>query len=106
MAQSPKKIKRSWKPERKSFHRDKTNYAFYNSYTWRKLSKRYKENNPLCVKCEQAGIISPAEFTDHIVRIEDGGDRFNESNLQSLCSFHHNQKSGREAHGYKEKKES
>jgi len=47
--------------------------------------------------------VSAVEFTDHIVRIEDGGDKYADLNLQSLCAFHHNQKSGREAHGYKEK---
>lgn len=103
MPNSPKKQKRFWKPERKPFHRAKSNQVFYNSSRWRKAAKRHKEANPICVKCEAEGRVSPAQFTDHIVRIEDGGDPFDDANLQSLCEFHHNQKSGREAHGYKEK---
>ena len=70
MPNMPKKVKRSWIPERKPFERKKSNYEFYNSWKWRKLSKRWKEANPVCVKCEANGIVSPAEFTDHIQRIE------------------------------------
>lgn len=68
------------------------------------ISKQYKEAHPLCEKCEEIGQVSASEFTDHIVRIEDGGDKYHEDNLQALCAFHHNSKSGREAHGYKEQK--
>ena len=102
MPTSPKKIKRPWKPERKPFGRVKSNNEIYNSWKWRKFAKRYKENNPLCIKCEEEGIVSSAYVADHIQRIEDGGEVFNENNIQSLCEFHHNQKSGKEAHGYKE----
>lgn len=104
MPKRPSKVNRNWKPERVSFQRGKSNYAFYNSTAWRKISKAYKDKYPLCVKCELENKITPSEYTDHIVRIEDGGDKFSEDNLQALCSFHHNQKSGREAHGYKEGK--
>jgi len=102
MPNRPKKIKRHWKPERKPFEREQSNYRFYNSARWRKVAKIHKELNPICVMCESQGVVSPAQFTDHIVRIKDGGDPFNFENLQSLCQFHHNQKSGREAHGYKQ----
>lgn len=105
MPSKPKKVNRPWIRERKPFERDQSDYEFYNSWKWRKLSKRYKESHPLCVKCEQTGVVQGAQFTDHIQRIKDGGDPFDESNLQSLCEYHHNQKSGREAHGYKEKKQ-
>lgn len=102
MPNSPKKVKRPWVKERKPFERERSNQKFYNSARWRKVARLHKEANPLCVKCKAEGRTSPAEFTDHIVRLEDGGDPFNDANLQSLCGFHHNQKSGREAHGYKE----
>jgi 5-methylcytosine-specific restriction endonuclease McrA len=108
MPNRPQKKKRPWKPpvDKTPFGRRKAdNQDFYNSPRWRKVARAHKEKNPFCVKCEKEGIISAVEFTDHIVRIEDGGEKYTESNLQSLCSFHHNQKSGREAHGYKEKKQ-
>jgi 5-methylcytosine-specific restriction protein A len=104
MPNRPKKKKRPWVPERKPFQRDRDNSVFYNSTKWRKTARSHKERNPFCVKCEAEGKVSPAEFTDHITRIEDGGEKYDDSNLQSLCAFHHNQKSGREAHGYKEKR--
>lgn len=101
----PKKIKRSWVPERKAYgRRTSENTKFYNSWPWRKLRKRFIETNSLCVKCDAEGRVVKAKFVDHIVRIEDGGDKLNEDNLQSLCKFHHDSKSGKEAHGYKEKK--
>jgi len=104
MPNKPTKKKRPWKPERIAFgRRNADNYSFYNSYNWRAKAKKHKELNPFCVKCEAEGIVSAVEFTDHIQRIEDGGEPFADNNLQSLCAFHHNQKSGKEAHGYKEK---
>jgi 5-methylcytosine-specific restriction protein A len=102
MPKSPKKVKRPWVKERKPFERAVSNYSFYNSRKWRKAAERFKQANPLCVMCQDEGKVTPAQFADHIIRIEDGGSRFDESNLQSLCEFHHNQKSGREAHGYKQ----
>lgn len=107
MPNSPRKRKRPWRDqtERKPFaRRSKDNTSFYNSHQWRKTARMHKSKNPFCVKCLEEGKHVAVQFTDHIVRIEDGGEKFDESNLQSLCAFHHNQKSGREAHGYKEKR--
>ncbi len=106
MPNRPKQRKRPWNnsADRKAFgRRNADNQKFYNSPRWRKTAKAHKNLNPFCVKCEFDGIVSAVEYTDHIARIGDGGDPYNDSNLQSLCKFHHNQKSGREAHGYKEK---
>lgn len=36
--------------------------------------------------------------TDHIKPINEGGEKLNPKNFQTLCDTHHNQKSGREAH--------
>lgn len=55
-------------------------------------------NNPLCVECEAQGISTPVEVTDHITPINQGGDPYAWSNLQSLCDTCHNIKSGKEAH--------
>lgn len=101
----PTNIKRQWVPERTPFGRRKDNSSFYNSWAWRKKRKAFmsKEENQLCIKCKEEGKTTAATFCDHIQRIEDGGDKFNEDNLQPLCTYHHNSKSGKEAHGYKEK---
>lgn len=103
MPTAPKKVKRSWKPERKPFQRN-TNNSVYQTWKWRLFSKRYKEHNPLCIKCEREGRVTGTDVTDHIVRIEDGGAIWDDINLQPLCTCHHNSKSGKEAHGYKETK--
>ena len=46
--------------------------------------------------CEEKGIIRGATIIDHITAIQDGGDPWNEENLQSLCVPCHNRKSGKE----------
>ena len=33
---------------------------------------------------------------DHVIPEKDGGSRFDEGNLQSLCRFHHSEKTRRE----------
>lgn len=38
----------------------------------------------------------PATDVDHITRIEEGGDPWDETNLQGLCHSHHSQKTARE----------
>ena len=104
MPSKPKSIKRSWVPERKAFaRRSADNSKFYNSRSWRKVRKAFAEKNPVCVKCQHEGKSVAVAFVDHIQRIEDGGAKYDEVNLQSLCKFHHNQKSGKESHGYREK---
>ncbi|HIP48683.1 MAG TPA: HNH endonuclease [Lutibacter sp.] len=103
MPSSPNKRNRSWNPKRKQHHRLIDNSKFYNSWTWRKKRKQILNNNPLCVMCEREDIITNATVVDHILAISAGGCKLCEDNLQSLCSYHHNQKSGKEAHGFIQK---
>lgn len=103
MPNKPERKKKPWQQERVPFGRRAVNNSkFYNSTKWRNIANSHKKRNPFCIKCKEKNKISATEFTDHIVRIQDGGDPYKDSNLQSLCAFHHNQKSGKEAHGYKE----
>jgi 5-methylcytosine-specific restriction endonuclease McrA len=96
-------IKRPWVAERVDYsRRTTTNTSFYNSWPWRKLRKRFIETNPNCKKCEDEGVVNEGKYIDHIQRIEDGGDKTDENNLQTLCKYHHDSKSGKEAHGYRE----
>lgn len=99
MAKKPDKVVRSWVPQRKAFEREKSNNEFYNSWPWRKASKRWRDKNPLCARCESEGRVTKATVTDHKVRIEAGGDKLNESNFQSLCTKCHNSKSSSESRG-------
>ena len=100
MAQSPKKIHRSYVPERKAFERENDNSEFYNSWPWRKAAKRFKDKNPLCVECDKHGIVTQVKVVDHIVPINKGGEKLNEANFQSLCESCHNKKSAGEKGGY------
>ncbi|MDH7444661.1 HNH endonuclease [Aquimarina sp. 2201CG14-23] len=106
MARRPNKINRSWKPKRVKQQRSVDMSWYYNDSRWRKFSKRFKEENPLCVKCEEKGLISPSRYTDHIQRLRDGGapdlNDLKDEDFQPLCDKCHASKSGREAHGYKE----
>lgn len=97
MPKRPDKIERAYKPERKAFERNNSNSEFYNSWSWRKLRKRFLIKNPLCVHCSASGIDTVATVADHIVPINLGGEKLKENNLQPLCEYHHNKKSGSEA---------
>ncbi|HET8886803.1 MAG TPA: HNH endonuclease signature motif containing protein [Salinimicrobium sp.] len=103
MPNKPKTIRPQWVPERKAFgRRTADNQKFYNSWAWRKVRKAYIDKQPLCEKCIEEDKTVAAAFVDHIQRIEDGGAKLDEANLQSLCKHCHNSKSGKEAHGYRE----
>ncbi len=71
--------------------RDVELVKFYNSAKWRKTSKAFLKNNPLCIVCSR-----PATITDHIKEIKDGGDRYSWENLQSMCNSCHNKKTAEE----------
>lgn len=73
---------------------------FYQTPKWRKKAKRHKLRNPLCVECLSNGITKATEVTDHIIPLKQGGDPFNDDNLQSLCHRCHNSKSGKESKLY------
>jgi len=79
--------------------RRSNNYPFYNSTTWRKLSRLHREQYPLCQVCQAAGRVAASQVIDHIVPIKDGGARLNEANLLALCKHCHDRKSAIEAHG-------
>lgn len=105
MPYKPKAIRPHWVPERKAFKNlnSEKNKSVYNTRKWRSFSKTFKLNNPFCVKCLDKGITKASKVTDHIQRVNDGGDIYNLNNLQALCKSCHNSKSGKEGHGYKEK---
>jgi 5-methylcytosine-specific restriction protein A len=69
---------------------------FYSSTAWRRLRAAYKQQNPLCTVCFRKGIYKPATVVDHIIPIKAGGEPLDWDNLQSLCTHHHNSKSGKE----------
>lgn len=81
---------------KRMYDSDESKYQkFYRLTAWRKLSRRFLENNPICVKCYQNGVIRKADVVDHVIEIrDDWSRRLDESNLQPLCYRHHNRKTG------------
>lgn len=63
--------------------------------------KSFLARHPLCVKCQEAGVVSAAEEVDHIVPLFKGGAD-DETNLQSLCRDCHELKT-RDDLGWKAK---
>ena len=89
------------------YGRDDFTKNFYKSPTWKIVRKRHLEQQPFCVECLKKGKTNKAVIVDHIVPIKDGGSRYDESNLQSLCWSCHSRKSveegsrfGRRPHEY------
>lgn len=68
--------------------------------TWQRLRLMYLRDNPLCVECERQGEIVAATDVDHITPIASGGERLDESNLQSLCRSCHSRKTVTEDGGF------
>jgi hypothetical protein len=84
---------------------------FYQSVTWKKVRLSHIKAEPLCRECKAMGLTVSGSVVDHIKQInpvdvwdmqgETYGHPIDESNLQTLCTMHHNMKSGRERHGKK-----
>ena len=65
---------------------------FYSSTAWRKKSEQHRRDELLCRPCSKQGRVTLATLTDHIVPIEQGGDPWDDDNLQSSCDPCHNAK--------------
>jgi 5-methylcytosine-specific restriction protein A len=63
---------------------------------WRRRRAAWLREHPLCVKCEERGIVTAATEVDHVTPLWKGGAD-DESNLQSLCTPDHDDKTAAEA---------
>jgi len=71
------------------------------TYQWRRTSKAFLKEHPLCVHCEKEGRLTPATEVDHI--IPHGGNRklfWDRKNWQSLCKSCHSKKTAEEDGGF------
>lgn len=67
------------------------------TYEWRRASKAYLKEHPLCAECLLNGKLTPATVVDHI--IPHRGDRrlfWDKNNWQSLCKPCHDAKTLKE----------
>ena len=55
---------------------------------WREVRTAYLSANPLCVMCQQAGKLIPADTVHHKQRLADGGNNY-WGNLMALCNECH-----------------
>ena len=63
--------------------------SFYKSKEWKRLRWRHLKYNPTCAI---KGCAAQAVHVDHIVTVRNAPNRaLDPSNLQSLCTSHHNQ---------------
>jgi 5-methylcytosine-specific restriction enzyme A len=62
---------------------------------WRKLRVIYLREHPLCVHCQQHGMIVAATEVDHIIAKRNGGSN-DDDNLQALCKSCHSKKTAKE----------
>lgn len=82
----------------KTFERKTSPSKLYNTTEWRRERRCYLDHNPLCVKCEERGILRPATVVDHKIRHKDNLELFwDVSNWAALCARCHNSKSARES---------
>lgn len=77
----------------------------YNLREWRRKSKQYRLNNPLCVHCERDGKVKASEVVDHIIDHKGDLESFwNIDNWQALCKKCHSKKTSQENPEYIELK--
>ena len=84
---------------KEKFKADQKTYStepFYQTRTWKRIRLRQLSKFPLCKSCEDRGRVTGASVADHIKPIKNGGNKFDSSNLQSLCTTCHNSKRGLE----------
>lgn len=64
---------------------------------WYTARARYLAVNPFCVKCREKGKLNYKKLhVDHIIPHRGDMELFwDKNNWQTLCEFHHNQKTGR-----------
>lgn len=77
-----------------------SNQALYNKPSWRRTSKSYRRDNPLCEVCSHVGTVRACTVTDHIISIQSGGQIWDTRNFMALCEEHHNRKRAYERSGW------
>lgn len=60
--------------------------AFYQSPAWLKLRRLKLRSNPLCERCEEQGLTTPAKYVHHVLERKARPDlALDLENLESLC---------------------
>ena len=63
---------------------------FYQGTRWRRMARAAKRrDNWLCVRCGREGFTVAAQVVHHKRAINDGGEKLQLDNTESLCRQHH-----------------
>jgi hypothetical protein len=86
--------------KRKRVRKPGKNQKFYQSARWKKVSRLYKNQHPICEVSYFDGLAAEAKVTDHIIPIEQGGAEWDERNYMGLSTYYHNLKRRFEQDGF------
>ena len=82
--------------EYNQYGRDEISKNFYKTQIWKAVRRRHLNSHPFCEECLKNGKRTAAVIVDHIIPIKQGGAKYSENNLQSLCQSCHSSKSIKE----------
>ena len=69
---------------------------------WSRFARSYRQRHPLCAACERQGRVTASEQVDHQIPLSAWtGGKYDESNLQALCSTCHSRKTVHERENVK-----
>lgn len=98
MAKKPGSItwNRSTVPGEKSRIALRKRDPFYHTARWRRTSRLFLQNNPLCILCRERGITEASAISDHIIPKDVCDNPYDIRNLQPLCKKCHAKKSAQD----------
>lgn len=98
----PLKINRPWVPVTTPVGIvNRSRDDFYHTYRWKREAKDFIQDNPLCVRCNNSGMLTPAVVTDHIIPKDKCVDPWDRTNWQPLCKKCHSIKSAQDKKHFK-----
>lgn len=65
------------------------------TYKWKQIRKVMLERQPYCSVDPSGGSCKGGLEVDHQIAIANGGDPYDEQNLDVLCAWHNNQKNNK-----------
>jgi 5-methylcytosine-specific restriction endonuclease McrA len=74
---------------------------FYHTSRWKKESRAFRQQYPLCAACSRDGLIVPAEVTDHVIPKNACQDPWDKKNWEPLCKKCHAKKGARDKKHFK-----
>lgn len=105
MANKPKSKPRPWQTQKgdtgkqtehtSSYERPRSAKE-YHTARWTRMSRLFREANPLCVICLKENRVTPSEVVDHVIPFPVCGDFWDATNWQALCKVHNAAKGNRD----------